>query len=342
MILDFKRAYGCLAGVAIGDALGMPVEFLSGEEIGSFYRWVDRLVESPEKHPHRRFPPGSIGDDTGQTIAILHAYNKLGCLTRQSAAVELLRWEKSVPEDDLAVIIGPSTRRALKNLHSGMNASESGLQGITNGAAMRAAPVGLANPGDLERACLESVEASYPTHASNPALAGAAAVACAVSEAVKPDSSLESILTAARWGAEQGRRHGKWSWATPLEGRIELAEQIVRDHGDIQEAMRQICRYVGVDSLVSESVAAAFGIVLLAKGNPAQAVILGANIGGDTDTIAAIAGAVCGAWQGIEAVDSALLAQVEAVNHLNLAHEAHRMVEIAQIKATKGCSSNEI
>jgi len=336
MKLDFKHAYGCLAGVAIGDAMGMPVEFLSGDEIENIYGWVDRFVESPSEHPHSRFAPGSTGDDTGQTIAILHAYNDLGCLTRQSAAAELLRWEASVAEDDLAVIIGPSTRRSLQNLRLGMDPSGSGLQGVTNGAAMRAAPVGLANPGDPERACIEAVEASYPTHAAKPAIAGAAAVACAVSEALNPDSSLESILKAARWGAEQGRKFGRWSWATPLEGRIELAEQIVRDYADPRQAMRLICRYVGVDSIVSESVAAAFGIVLLAKGDPAQAVILGANIGGDTDTIAAIAGAVCGAWRGIDAVDPALLAQVEAVNHLNLDQEAQRMVAIANVKSKQG------
>ncbi len=49
-----------------------------------------------------------------------------------------------------------------------------------------------------------------------------------------------------------------------------------------------------------------------------QAIFAGVNIGGDTDTIAAIAGGICGALHGIEALDASLVRQVEQVNGLDL------------------------
>jgi len=58
--------------------------------------------------------------------------------------------------------------------------------------------------------------------------------------------------------------------------------------------------------LVTESIPTAFGLVILAGGDPMRVVRYAANIGGDTDTIRAIAGAICGALRGIGAVDRAL------------------------------------
>jgi ADP-ribosylglycohydrolase len=117
-------------------------------------------------------------------------------------------------------------------------------------------------------------------------------------------------------------------WSTPLAGRIELAEQLVNRANGEASALRAIHDYVGVDMLVSESVAAAIGIVLLARGDPMKAVRFSANVGGDTDTIGAIAGQVCGAWQGLEAVDERMMKQVEEVNHLNLQEESRRIEDM--------------
>jgi len=329
MELPHNRACGCLAGLALGDALGMPVEFLSRQEIVRQYGWVDRLIQAPTGHPHRGFALGSISDDTGQALAIARAYEEGGVLTAEAAARELVGWAGSLSPQAYRALAGPSTRQAIELLVQGAGVPQSGRYGTTNGAAMRAAPVGLANPGRLEAALSDAVAASLPTHGTTTAISGAAAVACAVSEAVAARSTLESILQAGKTGAEKGRAYGAWHWGTPLEGRIELAERVVRENPDPLQALELLGRYVGADSLVAESVAAAFGIVLLSAGDPMRAVILGANLGGDTDSVAAMAGAICGAWRGIEAIDPGLLSVVEAANHLHLAETAARLVQIA-------------
>jgi len=317
-----NKIHGCLAGLALGDALGMPTEFLTPDQIKENYGRINHLEKAPANHPHRIMQAGQITDDTGQALAIAHACLPLGEITAIKAAKALLEWENSVPSEILQIIEGPSTRAALQELRNGGDPLKSGRNGKTNGAAMRMAAIGLLHAGALADACAAAIEASLPTHATSVALAGAAAVACAVAAAAVDGASLQSILQAAKFGATYGSTQGHWAWGTSLSNRIDLAIQLVERESSETDALDAIYQCVGVDMLVSESVAAALGIVLIADGDPMKAVLMGANIGGDTDTIAAIAGQICGTFRGIDSIDSALLKQVEEVNHFDLYKEA--------------------
>jgi len=330
-----KKIYGCLAGLCLGDAMGMPTEFLTPVQIRELYGWVTGIVTAPPWHPHSVLPVGSITDDSGQALAVARAYSEDGQISAERMAVELLAWAQAMPDDQLSVFIGPSTKKALEQLGQGISPLESGKSGYTNGAAMRAAVTGLVNAGNFKAAFQDALLASLPTHGAGPGIAGAAAVACAVAEAARAGSDLDSILDAAKAGARKGASLGTWKWSTPLEGRIELAERLVRETPDPRACLQAFYDFVGVDLLVSESVATAFGIVRLAAGNPMLAVQYGANVGGDTDTIAAIAGAVCGAWMGVDAIQEDLLARVVEQNRLPLAEQAERLARIAGQKSKK-------
>ncbi len=327
----FDRVYGCLAGLALGDCLGMPTEFLTPEQIKQEFGWVDHPVQAPSYHPHSDLRRGQITDDTGQALAIAHAYRPDGQLVAEDVARELLLWADNVGEY-LPLILGPSTRQALDQLRSGGDPRQTGKKGATNGASYRAVIVGLVNSNRPGRLIEQVVEACLPTHGTCVAISGGAAVAGAIAKAFSEGTSLVEIFQAAKQGAEEGRSYGEWVWGTPLEGRIDLALQIVSQTQQPETVLADLYRFVGVDMLVAESVATAFGVVALAKGDPMQAILYGANIGGDTDTIAAIAGAICGAWKGIAAIDQKMLAEVEEVNHLNLEAEAARLVCIINHK----------
>ncbi|HTX78097.1 MAG TPA: ADP-ribosylglycohydrolase family protein [Longilinea sp.] len=327
----FEKTLGCLAGLALGDALGMATEFLTPEQIIKAFSWLDRLRPAPAWHPHAPMQPGEVTDDTRQALAVAHAYDARGVLTAESVARELLAWESS-NDNSVALCMGPSTRQALEQLRQGVSPTEAGKAGKTNGAAMRAAVVGLMTAGHPDATLEDVVSASLPTHGTGVAIAGAASVACAVAVACDESATLTSIIEAAKWGAREGVKRGAWAWGTPLEGRIELAEKVAREANDPKDVLRGIYSYVGTDMLVAESVAAAFGVFLLAEGDPMRAIMLGANIGGDTDTIAAIAGAIGGAWQGMEAIDAGMLALVEKVNDLDFTSEANRLIRILENK----------
>lgn len=329
MEVSFVKAYGCLAGLALGDALGMPTEFLTPEEITSEYGVLTGLVSPPKWHPHASLPHAGVTDDTGQALALAEVYLRGECMTADRAAAAILAWgEEQGPR--LELYAGPSTRRALAALRAGEDARCSGREGTTNGGAMRIAPVGIVHAGDFPGALADTVEACLPTHGTRLAISGAAAVSYAVCEAMTDGATIDSVLAAAQRGAADGRRHGAWVWTPLLEHRIALAVRLVREAGDEATARDALYRYIGVDIAVTESIPTALALVALAEGQPMRATLWAAQMGGDTDTIGAIAGAVCGALAGIEAIDRGLLAQVERANGLDLARVAQGLVERAQ------------
>jgi ADP-ribosylglycohydrolase len=69
---------------------------------------------------------------------------------------------------------------------------------------------------------------------------------------------------------------------------------------------------IGASLSVPETVGSAFGVLVMAGGDPRQTAIYAANLSGDADTVGAIACAMAGAFSGIEAFDPAILAKLEA------------------------------
>lgn len=328
MATVLAKAYGCLAGLALGDALGMPTEFLTPERIAAEYGPLSGLVSPPSWHPHAALPYASITDDTAQALALAQIYRRGQPMTAEQVAQAILAWADA-EGPRLELYAGPSTRRALTALRNGQNPRESGRQGTTNGAAMRIAPVGIVHPGDFAATLADTVEACLPTHGTTLAISAAAAVSYAVCEAMTERATIESVLSAAQRGAVEGRQHGAWVWTPLLEHRIALAVRLVSESPDEVAGRQALYRYIGVDIAVSESIPTALGLVALSAGDPQRAVLHAAQIGGDTDTIGAIAGAVCGALSGIEAIDRHLLATVEKANGLDLAQVARDLVTAA-------------
>ncbi len=322
------RILGCLLGLASGDAMGMPTEFLTPEQITKHYGDIDRFVQPHPGHIHAGMQAGRVTDDTGQALALVHAaLGSGGRLNPEEAAAALLKWADSLGPE-FKQVAGPSTRRALALLRRGISPGRAGREGKTNGAAMRSAVAGLLHPGNLDLAIQTAYNMSLPTHGTNIAIAGASAVACAVAEALVPDSTLGLIMLAAQHGAAHGAQMGRVVWGTSLEKRIQLAQRLVEQAENEKAAMQALYDYVGVDLLVSESVATACGVIWLAQGEPAKAILMSANLGGDTDTIGAIAGSVCGAWKGAKAFPPAWIETLERVNHLKLIAVAEKLAEI--------------
>jgi len=322
----FSKAHGCLAGVALGDALGRASEFMTREQIRQQFGWLDHFAETSPHHPAYGALFGSITDDTEQTLMIARLLATHEPLTPERVADAIVAWARA--NDGLNnPYLGPSTRRALAQLMQGVSPHETGKSGTTNGAAMRVAAIGVANAGNFENALRDAVAASIPTHNTHNGIQGATTVACAVAEAMTQDATLEKIIAAAQQGARRGREFGVWSWATPLDKRIELAARLVSEAKNRDEQLQSLYDFVGVGLDPAESVASAIGVVIAAHGETMDAIYLGANIGGDSDTIASIAGGICGALHGIASLDAKMLGEVERVNKLNLVQIATELVK---------------
>jgi len=96
-----------------------------------------------------------------------------------------------------------------------------------------------------------------------------------------------------------------------------------------EDVLRDIEATVGNSVLMVQSVPAAIGIFVAAAGDPLMCAVGGANIGNDTDTIAAMAGALAGALRGFDALPQEMIATIQAVNSEDIPQLAHGLTAIA-------------
>ena len=304
------RARGALYGLAIGDALGMPAQLLSRRQITD--RWGPLLTgfePAPPGHPIAAgLPPGAVTDDTEQAVLLARMLIKgHGTLDPRDWAGALITWERDMAARGSLDLLGPSTKRALAAVLAGTPPEDSGRYGDTNGAAMRIPPVGIAFGTALVD---HVVEASRVTHNTSVALAGAAAVAAAVSAGVG-GASLPAAIDAGVAAAKLAARRGHWVAGADVAARIRWAIGLVSDAGP-ERAAEVIPTLVGTSLATQESIPAAFAVLSVVPGDPWQACLLAASLGGDTDTIAAIAGAIAGACHGESAFPPPAIATIDA------------------------------
>ncbi|HME67544.1 MAG TPA: ADP-ribosylglycohydrolase family protein [Streptosporangiaceae bacterium] len=323
-----SRARGALYGLAIGDALGMPTQLLSRDEIRE--RWGGRLrgfEPAPPGHPIAAgMPAGAITDDTEQAVLLGRLLViRSGTVNPRELAEALVSWERDMAARGSLDLLGPSTKRAVAAVLSGTPPEEAGASGATNGAAMRIPPLGIAVPLNLPDPRASSglatssslsvlvdqvVAASMVTHNTGLALAGAAAVAAAVSAGVS-GASIAAATRIAVAAARIAAGRGHWVAGADVAARIQWATGLVAGR-DQEEAAELIYTLVGTSLATQESVPAAFAVLAAVPDDPWQACLLAASLGGDSDTIAAIAGSVAGACHGVAAFPPQALAVVDA------------------------------
>ena len=324
------RIHGCLAGVAIGDALGMPMAGWIPAEVRRRYGRVDTLIAPAPDHPlHGSLPLGSITDDTQLTLAIVNMILVDGAVSRGGMANRIVKW---VMENDLLEtrILGPSTKAAVRDLIAGRDPSETGRAGTTNGGAMKIAPVGIINVARPVGRLVDDVEETcMPTHCTGVAIAASSAVAAAVAEALRADATIGSVVEASRRAARLGESRGAQLAYPSVEKRIAMAARIARGKTP-ERAAEALYDQIGADISSSDAIPTALGLFVAGGGNPMRTMILTANMGGDTDTIGAMAGGIAGAYSGVDAFPMPILETVERVNHLELADKARRLMEYSR------------
>jgi len=324
------RAAGALYGLAIGDALGMPTQSLSRERIRRDFGTLTGFEPAPADHPIAAgMRAGSVTDDTEQAVLLARLLvDGGGRLDPIALARALLDWEDALRRRGSLDLLGPSTKRAVAAVAAGAPVEEAGRHGDTNGAAMRIAPVGIAGGGDPGALLDRVVEASRVTHNTSVALAGAAAVAAAVSAGIDGAGVKEAVRRAEE-AAAAGVRRGHWVAAADVAARIRWAGELVADR-PAQAAAADIYRLVGTSLATQESVPAAFAVLAVHPDDPWRACLLAASLGGDCDTIAAIAGAVAGACHGVGAFPGDAVATVRTVNRLPLDELARGLLALRE------------
>ena len=333
----FSRAHGALAGLALGDALGMPTQAMSPQQIRAVYGRITGLVDGDASQPYAPgMPAGSVTDDTEQALLIASLLirgrgSSSGhvALNAVEFAHALLAWEDSMIERGSLDLLGPSTKAALERVRAGEDPLTVGGEGTTNGAAMRVTPIGIAVSTEDPEAFAKAVWSSCRvTHATRQGFQSAALVAAAVSMGIdaarSPSLDLRSLLWKALTYVESLPERGAWTPDPDVIAATRRAMQLAVNPAS--SSLECLVEQVGTSVASAHAIPMAFA--LLARDPSPRALLDAANIGGDTDTIGAIAGAILGAALGGEVLPADSLSMIEEVSHLGLPTVARELLEL--------------
>ena len=333
----FARAYGALAGLALGDALGMPTQAMSPAQIRAVYGRITGLVDGDASQPYAPgMPAGSVTDDTEQALLIASLLVRgRGSSSGRVAlgAVEfshaLLAWEDSMIRRGSLDLLGPSTKAALERVRAGEDPLTVGGEGTTNGAAMRVTPIGIAMPTADPEAFADAVWSSCQvTHATRQGFQSAALVAAAVSMGIDAARLTTPNLRGLLWKAvtyvDSLPERGAWTPDPDVVAATRRAMQLAANPAS--SSLECLVEQVGTSVASAQAIPMAFA--LLARDPSPQALLDAANLGGDTDTIGAIAGAILGAVLGVEVLPADSLSMIEEVSHLGLSSVARDLLEL--------------
>jgi ADP-ribosyl-[dinitrogen reductase] hydrolase len=288
-VLD--RARGALLGLALGDALGATVEFLTPAEIRAAHGVHRDLTGGG----WLRLKPGAVTDDTEMALALARAIDRASGFDLRAVADGFAAWLTGRPTD-----VGASCRAGIRRyLLEGTLQGPPGAWDAGNGAAMRVAPVALLTLGDDEAAARCSVEQARITHHHALSDAGTVLVTRLVQLAVLGRSmrQLQSVA------AEAVRAEPRFRWE-PWPG---------LSTGYIVDTLQTVLHFL----FTTRSFEACLtGVV---------------NQGGDADTTGAIAGAIAGAYYGPEELPIRWLKRLDGGLRAELERLAARLVALSPV-----------
>lgn len=310
---------GVLEAFAVGDAMGMPTEFMTRREIAKHIGMVRDLLPPRCSFHHSDLPAGSVTDDTEQNLYLLHEYCT-SSITVESTVTALRRW---IRETDAVArnYIGPSSLRALREIENGAPPEMTGLKGTTCGGIMRSlAPVLCCwAQGSSDEETVRCITVCLvPTHNTSQALEAACAYGFALRAALN-GLPAKDILAASLTGAEHGLAVAPYhACAASSKARIVYLMDHIGEFRTDGELLDFLFGVLGTGLESADVCAAVFALFLYAKKDVARAICLAASVGGDTDTIAALVGALCTAYAGGHNIPAGIVEHVRSINHLDV------------------------
>jgi len=296
-----SKYQGCLLGLAIGDAIGAPVEFLRLPEIKKQYG-KDGIADF---HGWRGFKPGSYTDDTQMSLATavgcIRAYQRWDgkgiCHPLSVVYHCYLDWLGS--QNDLEQRRGPG-RTCLSALRSGkMGTIEEKINDSKGcGGVMRTAPVGLVFSSD--RAFQEGAEYAAITHGHPSGYLTAGFLSAMVSYIIEGNTLTDAIDRCI------GQLVKYEEYSETLE-KIQLAQKLSGSPKAVEESIQTI----GEGWVGEEALAISLYCSLKFSDNFKRGVLAAVNHSGDSDSTGSIAGAILGTLLGVELIPETWIRDVE-------------------------------
>jgi ADP-ribosyl-[dinitrogen reductase] hydrolase len=265
-----ERARGCAVGAAVGDALGMPLEFRPR-------RPLNRLVLDMQAG---RVAAGTFTDDTEMALALAHSLLAHCPLDPEDLAQRFVAWLQAGPDD-----VGIHTHDVLSRIAAGTPWEEAvddvqrrRPDSAGNGSVMRCWPVALVHWDNPTLLLADSRLQSRVTHPHLECQAGSAFVNAAIQQLIQGSPPAQAIAHALAFAPQ----------SSPLRDLIQAAPTQSREQLENTGWVRHTLQ------------SAVWG--LLTTHSFEEAVVQVVNLGQDADTAGSVVGALAGAAYGLEAI----------------------------------------
>jgi ADP-ribosylglycohydrolase len=359
-----SRVRAMLHGIALGDALGAPVEKLSAAEIKVRYgrvtsleaRW-HKMDLPPEARNYRVRGNGIVTDDTLMTLALMDIYADTGrhldAWDMADGMVRQIAWTpRWIPEMQREAnlidrLFYPEKWIFQRHQLSGCDPRQGGVGNMVNcGAAMYIAPVGVVNAAD-PRAAYDEAIAFAEGHQQSYGLEAAGVFAAAIAAAFVPGATIETVV-------ETALKHAKDGTRAAISEIAEAAAVLRQSGSDYDHVVDQFHRIIGKYSPmgddVNHSVAKAgvptaayqpsrlgaieelplaLGFALFNEGDFRTSIEDGINSGRDTDSIGVMAGAILGALHGEAVIEDTDRVTLDSANRFDLTASADKFAGTA-------------
>ncbi len=341
------RVRGCMLGMAVGDALGAPLEGLSSQQIKSHYGWVRDYVDGVrawKRKPFRWRLPGLYSDDTQQALALCDVLLEQGRVDQERLG-DLYLGLLSPRGNFLGAHrgSGKSFRQVLAALEKGIPAGACGQPGAGIGAAMRIAPAALFFRDDADAMFEAVLASSLMTHRDVRSVTGALTVAHAVRRLAAGEPKSPSLLLRVASDLARQEELIERHYAAQVTHRREFGRSMVTAVVRA-EAVLEMPRDRALAALVEEANRhgaepacrrATQGFppaciptclyILLTTNSFEEAITEMVNLGGDSDTTGAMLGAMAGAHYGANAIPTQWIEGLRNVSGID-----KRAIAIAQ------------
>lgn len=299
---------------ACGDAVGKATEFMTLDNIRKNIGTIGGLIDPGKSQNHPDLKLWEVTDDTEQNLYLLRTYLKDGTVSIGNTVSALVSW---INETGAVAkhYIGPSSLAALTSIQKGEDPLKTGLGGITCGGIMRTPALVFASlllGMDLDTCVYYGV---VPTHNTSQAMEAAYAYAYALRAAING----EGVIPAARKGCLTGLEKAPYEAAgARLYDRLGYLEKQDLQTWSKEDLKTFLYGVMGTGLVSYETAGAVFALSLYTK-DPMEAIYVASETGGDTDTIAALAGGLVSMMNPEAEIDRSVIAEIKG--HIDLAAE---------------------
>lgn len=322
-----EKIIGGMLGLAIGDALGAPVEGFKPGSISSVFGKVDNYVDSRKflkNKPYLWRLPGFYTDDTQQALVIIDTILSNNDFRTKKASELFIRLSEGEFNGYFGVYrgVGPNFRKSVDLLKNGTDWRESGLDTAGNGAAMRIAPMAFHYYNNMHQLLVNSIEISLVTHKNPIGILSACCISFLTAYFINNDSivpdSLKDRLIKFLLNCESELIKNYKDYLIPgYEKYMTIVRKTIEKIFDIiSEPVERIIKLIVANAaeytdynIKRPTVGFAlcsviFSIVIVLKNLNSfhDSIFYAVNSGGDTDTIGAMVGAMAGSFNGYSSI----------------------------------------